>query len=179
MRKSLLLACLALTGAGHWANAQINAALLRYPDVSATQIVFTYANDLWVVPKEGGRASHLSSPSGVESFPKFSPDGNTIAYTADYDGNNSVYTIPTTGGIPNRITWAAAPERVVDWYPDGHHLLFASGRASGRARFSQFFKIAAQGGMPERLPLPYAEFGTLSPDGSRVAFTFKSQVFRN
>jgi len=54
--------------------AQINAALFRFPDVSATQIVFTYANDLWVVSKEGGLATHLSSPSGVESFPKFSPE---------------------------------------------------------------------------------------------------------
>ena len=54
-------------------NAQINAALFRYPDVSSTQIVFTYANDLWVVPKEGGKALHLSSPAGVEVFPKFSP----------------------------------------------------------------------------------------------------------
>src|ERR1700749_4483992 len=105
MRKSLLLACIALTGAGHWATAQINAALFRYPDVSATQIVFTYANDLWVVPKEGGKALHLSSPAGVEVFPKFSPDGSTIAYTADYDGNYSIYTIPVAGGIPSRLTW--------------------------------------------------------------------------
>lgn len=159
--------------------AQINATLFRYPDVSRTQIVFTYANDLWVVSKEGGRASHLSSPAGQETFPKFSPDGRTIAYTADYDGNFSVYTIPSGGGIPNRLTWYGSMERVVDWYPDGQHLLFASGRESGRERFNQFFKIGISGGAPEKLPLPYAEFGTLSPDGSQIAFTYKTQVFRN
>src|SRR5258706_15848061 len=115
-------------------SAQINAALFRFPDVSQSQIVFTYANDLWVVPKEGGKALHLSSPSGVEIFPKFSPDGKTIAYTADYDGNNSIYTIPSGGGIPSRVTWHGSAERVVDWYPDGLHLLFASGRESGRER---------------------------------------------
>ncbi|MHA4808084.1 S41 family peptidase [Flavitalea flava] len=159
--------------------AQINAALFRYPDVSQTQIVFTYANDLWIVPKEGGKAIHLSSPAGVEVFPKFSPDGKTIAFTADYDGNNSIYTLPSGGGIPSRLTWHGSTERVVDWYPDGKNILFASGRQSGRERFDQFYKVAATGGVPAKLPLPYAEFGTLSPDGSQVAFTFKSQVGRN
>src|SRR5580700_1311943 len=102
----------ALVGVALCTHAQINAALLRYPDVSRTQIVFTYANDLWVVPKEGGKALHLSSPPGVESFPKFSPDGKTIAYTADYDGNNSIYAVPAAGGIPTRLTWHGSPERV-------------------------------------------------------------------
>src|SRR5580658_6242050 len=170
---------LTLTSICTASRAQINAALLRYPDVSATQIVFTYANDLWVVPKTGGIASHLSSPAGVEVLPKFSPDGKTIAFTADYDGSNSIYTIPTTGGIPTRLTWYGAPERVADWYPDGKSILFASGRESGRDRFNQFYKISPSGGFPEKLPLPYAEFGTLSPDGSQIAFVFKSQVFRN
>jgi tricorn protease len=178
MYKSFLSA-LALTGILSTAKAQINAALLRYPDVSATQIVFTYANDLWVVPKTGGIASHLSSPAGVEVLPKFSPDGKTIAFTADYDGSNSIYTIPTTGGIPTRLTWYGAPERVADWYPDGKSILFASGRESGRDRFNEFYKIPVTGGSPQKLPMPFAEYGTLSPDASHVAFTFTSQVGRN
>jgi len=98
MRKIMLSFAGALSLASS-SMAQINAALFRFPDVSRNQIVFVYANDLWVVPKEGGRASHLSSPAGTEIFPKFSPDGKTIAYTADYDGNNSVYTIPSGGGV--------------------------------------------------------------------------------
>jgi tricorn protease len=138
MRKTLLT-LLSFAGAFSISYAQVNAALFRYPDVSSTQIVFTYANDLWIVPKTGGQAIHLSSPSGVEAFPRFSPDGGTIAYTADYDGSNSIYSIPAAGGIPTRLTWYGSPEWVVDWYPDGKNILFASGRESGRERFDQFY----------------------------------------
>ena len=84
--------------------SQIDAGLFRYPDVSATQIVFSYANDLWIMPKEGGTALKLSSPPGVESYPKFSPDGRSIAFSGNYDGNGDVYVIPSTGGVPLRLT---------------------------------------------------------------------------
>lgn len=77
--------------------AQVNHGLFLYPDVSKTQIVFTYANDIWIIPKDGGTANKLSSPAGVEVFPKFSPDGKFIAYTGNYDGNKDVYMIPVTG----------------------------------------------------------------------------------
>src|SRR5687767_8464150 len=99
--------------------AQIDAGLFRYPDVSATQIVFTYANDLWVVSKEGGTAIKLSSPAGVESFPKFSPDGKTIAFSGNYDGNTDAYVIPVMGGVPLRLTQHGYTDRVVDWTTDG------------------------------------------------------------
>ena len=67
-------------------HAQVDAGLFRYPDVSKTQIVFSYANDLWIVPKEGGTAVKMSSPPGLETYPKFSPDGSRIAFTGNYDG---------------------------------------------------------------------------------------------
>ncbi len=92
--------------------AQIDAGLFLYPDVSKTQIVFTYANDLWMVPKEGGTAIKLSSPAGVESFPKFSPDEKTIAFSGNYDGNLDVYVLPVAGGIPLRLTQHGAPDRL-------------------------------------------------------------------
>lgn len=174
----LLLFCLAWLGI-HTAHAQIHAGLFRFPDVSQTHIVFTYGNDLWVVPKTGGMAYRLSSPPGVESFPKFSPDGKTIAFTGNYDGNDDVYTIPAFGGVPFRLTYHGQGDRVVDWYPDGQSILFASPRESGRERFNQFYKMKVGGGLAEKLPLPYAEFGSLSADGKHLALTFRSQVFRN
>ena len=159
--------------------AQVDAGLFRYPDVSATQIVFTYANDIWIMPKEGGTAIKLSSPPGVESFPKFSPDGKTIAFSGNYDGNTDVYTIPVSGGVPVRLTQHGYPDRVVEWTPDGKRVLFASGREAGRERYNQFFTISSAGGTSEKLPLAYAEFGSYSSDGKEMAVTFISQVFRN
>src|SRR6476620_1663966 len=159
--------------------AQIDDGLFRYPDVSQTQIVFTYANDLWVIPKEGGTAVKLSSPPCVETYPKFSPDGKSIAFTGNYDGNKDVYVIPTSGGVPVRLTEHGFPDRVVDWTNDGKRVLFASIRESGKARFNQFYTVAANGGPDEKLPLAYAEFGSYSPDGKQMALTFRTQVGRN
>lgn len=147
-----LSACVSVFAYQH-ADAQIDAGLFRFPDVSATQIVFIYANDVWIAPIEGGTAIKLSSPSGVESFPKFSPDGKTIAYTANYDGNWDVFSIPTTGGLPARLTQHGWTDRVVDWTPDGKSVLFASGRESEKERYSKLFTIPAQGGAPTTLPL--------------------------
>src|SRR3954452_17593802 len=84
--------------------AQTDAGLLSYPDVSKTQIVFSYANDIWIVPKEGGTAIKLSSPPGMESYAKFSPDGSKIAFSGNYDGNIDAYEMPVTGGVPVRLT---------------------------------------------------------------------------
>lgn len=158
--------------------AQIDAGLFRYADVSQSQIVFTYANDIWIMPKEGGQATKLSSPPGVESFPKFSPDGKTIAFTGNYDGNKDVYTIPVTGGVPQRLTQHGYTDRVVDWTPDGK-IVFASLRESGKERFNQFYTVAPTGGPATKLPLAYAEFGSYSPDGKQIAVTFRSQAFRS
>src|SRR4051812_14427987 len=159
--------------------AQTDAGLLRYPDVSKSQIVFTYANDIWIVPKEGGTAIKLSSPPGIEAFPKFSPDGSKIAFSGNYDGNVDAYIMPTTGGIPVRLTEHGYPDRVVDWTPDGKHIYFASLRESGKARFNQFYTIADTGGTASKMPFAYAEFGSYSPDGKQMALVFRSQSTRN
>ena len=153
--------------------AQIDAGLFRYPDVSASQIVFTYANDIWIMPKEGGTANRLSSPAGVEMFPKFSPDGKSIAFTGNYDGNKDVYILPVIGGVPTRVTQHGGPDRLVDWTNDGKRLLFASTRESGKSRFNQFYTIPAIGGSADKLPLAFAEFGSYSPDGKRMAFVYQ------
>ena len=159
-------------------SAQIDARLLRYPDVSATQIAFVYGGDIWVVPKSGGVAQKLSSPRGEESFPRFSPDGSRIAFSGNYDGNQDVYLIPVGGGVPERLTHHPAPDRVVDWYPDGRSILMASSMTSEKDRFNKLFSVKAEGGLPAQLPMPYGEFGSLSPDGKQIAYTTGAIDFR-
>ncbi|HMA42625.1 MAG TPA: PDZ domain-containing protein [Gemmatimonadales bacterium] len=158
--------------------AQIDARLLRQPDVSATQIAFVYAGDIWVAPKAGGVAVRLSSPRGEESFPRFSPDGKEIAFTGDYDGNQDIYVTSAGGGVPRRITHHPAPDRMLDWYPDGQSILFASGMESGRDRFNQLYRVSKTGGLPVKLPVPYGEFAAVSEDGQWLAYMPQSQDFR-
>ncbi|MCL6493464.1 MAG: PDZ domain-containing protein [Ignavibacterium sp.] len=158
--------------------AQVDARMFQYPDVSKTHISFTYAGDVWIAPKEGGTAFRLTTAKGTEGFAKFSPDGSQLAFSGNYDGNLDVYVIQALGGLPKRITSHGMPDRIVDWFPDGKNLLFASSRESGKQRFNQFYKVSKDGGLPEKLPLPYAEFGSVSPDGKKIAFTTRTRMFR-
>ncbi len=152
---------------------------MQHPDVSETQITFIYGDDVWIAPKSGGKAHRLSSPDGSEAYPRFSPDGSMIAYTANYDGNSDVYIISVNGGIPKRLTYHGMYDRVLGWSPDGKSVLFASSRESGRQRYNQFFTIPIIGGPPVKLPVPYGEFASFSPDGTKLAYTDRSRVNRN
>ncbi|OYW05928.1 MAG: peptidase S41, partial [Acidobacteria bacterium 37-65-4] len=158
--------------------AQVDARLLREPAVSSSQVAFLYAGDLWVAPKEGGAAQRLTTAPGDEHYPRFSPGGSQVALTGNYDGNSDLYVIPTLGGVPRRITHHPGPDRILNWYPDGKSLLYASPMASGTNRFSQLYKVSAEGGLPERLPVPYGEFGAISPDGTTLAYMPNSQDLR-
>ncbi|NTV83689.1 MAG: hypothetical protein HGA23_05240, partial [Bacteroidales bacterium] len=89
------------------AAAQDEARLLRFPAIHGDQVVFTYAGDLYTVAKAGGMARKLTNHEGFEMFAKFSPDGKQIAFTAQYDGNTEVYTMPSQGGIPVRLAVTA------------------------------------------------------------------------
>ena len=162
MRKLTLVVGLCAALLASASSAAIDARLLRYPAVSATQIAFVYAGDIWLVPKEGGVAQRLSTPRGEESFPQFSPDGSLIAFSGNYDGNMDIYVVPVTGGLPRRITHHGTPDRVVGWYPDGRSILFATTMTSYKDRFNQLYKVSAEGGLPEKLPMPYGEFGAIS-----------------
>ena len=148
MSKSCLV-LLTIFSASHFTVfAQVDVRMLRQPDVCQTHIAFVYAGDIWVVPKKGGTAERLSSPQGEESLPRFSPDGNHLAFNANYDGSTDIYVIPTSGGLPTRVTYHPGSDRMLDWYPDGQSILLASGMESGRQRFNQFFKVSREGGLP-------------------------------
>jgi tricorn protease len=144
--------------------------LLRFPTVSKTQIVFTYADDLWAVSREGGDAHRLTSGPGIEALPYFSPDGSLIAFTGEYDGNRDVYVVPAAGGVPRRLTYHPAEEYVAGWTPDGKKVLFNSWGNSFMHFEDQLYTVPVEGGLPTQLPLPIAEDASFSLDGTHVAY---------
>src|SRR5687767_10989937 len=105
MNPALLLALLALVPQ---TGTRTPTRLLRFPDVHGERVVFCYAGDLWTAPSSGGDASRLTAHPGLELFPKFSPDGQWIAFTGQYDGDEQVYVVPARGGEPRRLTWYPA-----------------------------------------------------------------------
>jgi tricorn protease len=143
--------------------------LFRSPALGATRIVFSYAGDLWSVPREGGEAVRLTTGPGIEANPVFSPDGSDVAFSGEYEGNVDVYVVSVGGGVPRRLTYHPGTDVPVAWTPDGNSILFRSNRES-YSRFSKLFSIPAKGGFPESLPLPSGWGGVFSPDQARLAY---------
>src|SRR5689334_10258422 len=104
--------------------------LLRTPTVSERHIAFAYANNIWVVERGGGAARRLTSFQGETQNPKLSPDGRTVAFSAEYGGNTDVYLVPVEGGQPKRLTWHPGADLVQGWTPDGRAVVFSSTRAT-------------------------------------------------
>ena len=172
------------------APAADEARLLRFPSVGGGKIVFCYAGNLYSVGIDGGRAVKLTSDVGYECFPKISPDGKTVAFTAQYDGNTEVYTIPITGGEPRRLTYSALVERdkvgermgpnniVMGWTPDGKQIVYRSKQWCFSGLRGQLCKVDAEGGLPELIPTTEGGFCSYSPDGKKLAMNRMFREFR-
>ncbi len=175
MKKVFFAVLLMLVGCAALSAQTDKPTLFRQPAINKTDIVFSYAGDLWIVPKNGGDARRLTTGIGIEGNPYFSPDGNTIAFTGEYDGNTDVYTMPTAGGVPKRLTYHPALDEVSGWTPDGRNILFSSTRNSS-SNFSRLYTFPIDGGgLPSEIPLPMADRGWLSPDGKYIAYEPLSQ----
>jgi tricorn protease len=177
----------ALVGSALAAPAE-EARLLRFPATNGTDVVFSYAGDLWTVPLQGGEAHRLTSHIGYEMFARYSPDGKTIAFTGEYDGNREVYSIPAQGGEPVRITFTATNHRddlgdrmgpnniVMTWSPDGKKIVFRNRTGDGFEGL--LWTVAPTGGMPTQIPLPEGGWCSYSPDGSKLAYNRVMREFR-
>ena len=169
MKKLFLIVALILV-ATSFVCAQDNPLLMRTPTLNKTHIVFSYAGDLWAVARDGGEASRLTTGVGREFSPLFSPNGQWIAFTGEYDGNVDVYVMPAAGGVPRRLTYHPGADELAGWTPDGRHVLMVSARSAETRRTAQLFTMAVDGVHPTPVPLPMAYEGSYSPDGARLAY---------
>lgn len=162
--------------------------LLRFPDIHGDQLVFVYAGDIYRAPVSGGTARRLTSHVGMEVFPKFSPDGSQIAFSAEYNGSRQVYVMPATGGAPRQLTWyndvgdmpprGGYDYRVLDWTPDGNNILVRANRTPWSIRMGRPYLVPVAGG--DEVPMALEEVGAamFSPDGKQLVFTPKDREFR-
>jgi tricorn protease len=161
--------------------------LLRFPDICGNEVVFCYGGDLWKASVSGGLAVRLTAHPGQELFPRFSPDGKWIAFTGQYDGDEQVYVMPSSGGIPKQLTYYPAqgplPPRwgydnqVYGWTPDGKKVLFRSLRdANGCSVETALYIVPVIGGLPHKLPMPSSGAGDFSLDGKHMVY---SPLFRD
>lgn len=183
------IAALAFFTAGVSASEE-EARLLRFPAVGGENIVFSYAGNLYRVNINGGQAHKLTSDVGYEVFPRISPDGETIAFTGQFDGNTEVYTMPVNGGEPKRITYTALVERdmvgermgpnniVMCWSPDGKKILFRNKQWCFSGLRAQLQTVDADGGVPVDIPASEGGFCSYSPDGKYLAMNRMFREFR-
>ena len=146
-----------------------NPLLMQSPTVNRTHIAFEYAGDLWQVPREGGSAVRLTSATGRESRPNYSPDGKWVAFSGQYDGNTDAFVMPASGGVPKRLTAHPAEDVVIGWSIDGKNVLISSSMLSNND-YPRMFSVPASGGMPKALPFPSGVSASISPDGSQIAY---------
>lgn len=161
--------------------------LLRFPDLYGDRVVFTYGGDLWTASTAGGIATRLTAHPGVETYPKFSPDGKWIAFTGQYDGDEQVYVIPSGGGEPKQLTFypsrgPLAPRwgydnQVMGWTKDGR-IFFRGQRDSWSLPIAKLYTVSPGGGPAEPLPMPEAGSGSFSPDGNKIAYSPRFRDFR-
>jgi tricorn protease len=163
------------------------ARLLRFPAIHGDKLVFGYAGDLYTVPAKGGVARRLTSDEqSYEMFPRFSPDGKNLAFTAQYDGNTEVYVMPADGGQPRRLTYTATldrddvsdrmgPNNIVMTWRDNESVIYRSRRTQWNAFKGDLTIAKLSGGIPEILPLPRGGWCSYSPDGKQLAY---NRVFR-
>ncbi len=161
--------------------------LLRFPTTNDRDIVFCYAGQLYTVAKDGGTARRLTSGPGYTSFARFSPDGNQIAFTSEYDGNREVYVMPAEGGAPKRLTTSATLGRddvsdrmgpnniVMAWENTKPLVVFRSRMKSFDDFVGSLFAVALDAELPQQLPVPRSGFVSFSPDDSKMAF---NRIFR-
>src|SRR5215813_862688 len=149
----------------------------RYPSIGGGTIVFASEGDLWKVPAAGGMAQRLTAYEGEEKFPRISADGKSIAFTAQYEGNDDVYVMPAEGGEPLRLTYHPMADQTLGWTADGK-ILYRSRRDHPHGDL-RAYPIDPAGGVSKMIPLEPAAWLAFEPGGSRIALQKMALEFHN
>ena len=126
---------------------------------------------IFILPLEGGEA-RLVTPEAPSYLHGWSPDGKTLAYCAERNGEFDVYTIdadPSSGAVEKRLTTEPGLDDGPEYSPDGRYIWFNSVRSG----LMQLWRMGADGSDPRMMtdhPDRNAWFGHVSPDGNRVAY---------
>lgn len=182
----VVLATLLATG---WLARADEARLLRFPTLNGGRVVFGYAGDLYTVAATGGVARRLTGHEGYEMFPRFSPDGKWLAYTAQYDGNTEVYVMPSEGGEPRRLSYTATLERdevsdrmgpnnIVLGWRDAETIVFRTRSRQFNPFKGELWQVKVGGGSPEVLPVSRGAWCSFSPDGGQMIYNRMFREFR-
>jgi tricorn protease len=167
IRKALI----ALTAFLLPALSQAQVKLLRHPTYSKGKVAFSYLGDIWIANEDGGGVQRLTDNKARDVYPRFSPDGDWIAFSSNREGNDDVYVVPSTGGKPRQLTFHSANDTVVGWTPDGKKILFSSVRAKGAfPTVATLFEVPLDGGIEQPVPTDWGFSGSYSPDGKKFAF---------
>ncbi|WP_441338939.1 S41 family peptidase [Pseudoalteromonas sp. JB197] len=162
--------------------------LLRFPDIHKESVTFVYAGDIYIANIKTGKSTRLTDHIGFETFPKFSPDGSQIAFSAQYNGSRQVYVMNRDGSDLKQLTYyndvgvmpprGGFDYRVLDWTPDGKHIVFRANRTPYGQRVGRPYMVPAAGGLEQPLAIPETGGGMLSPDGKQYVYTPIDREFR-
>ena len=175
MKKTITLSAIALFLLATVSVFGREARLVRYPHYHNGRIVFTYLGDLWTADDNGQNIQRLTVNRGRDVYGRFSPDGKWIAFSSDRNGNLDVFLIPAGGGTAKQLTAHSADDTVLGWSSDSRSILFSSNR--GEDFMPQLYLVSIDGGAQWRAGTDMGVQASYSPDGKRLAYNQKSQVY--
>ena len=151
------------------------ARLVRYPHYHNGRVVFTYLGDIWSADDNGQNIQRLTVNRARDVYARFSPDGKWIAFSSDRNGNLDVFLMPAGGGTAKQLTTHSADDTVLGWSADSKSVMFSSNR--GEDFMPQLYLVSVDGGMPWKAGADMGIQASYSPDGKRLAYNQKGQVY--